>query len=88
MSKEDIAVEKAKNSISEIDEALGAFKDEGEEDLAPLYLVYVLALLISRISGGNPEKMHLASEIFEQAMEMAKRSAAYAEDKRKEYSNG
>ena len=88
MSDEDVVVEKAKEVIANIDEHLGHFVDEGDSKLSPLFLVYVFALMISRISGGAEDKMHLAADVFDQAMEMAKRSASYAEDKRKEYSDG
>jgi hypothetical protein len=88
LSKEDIAVEKAKEVISNIDGILGDFAGEDAKETAPLFLVYTLAMLISRISGGDTDKMGLATELFDQAMEMAKRSSAYAEDKRREYADG
>ncbi len=88
MSKEDIAVEKAKEVISNIDIVLGDFVGSDERETTPLFLVYILAMLISRISGGDKDKMGLAKDLFDQAMEMAKRSASYAEDKRREHVDG
>lgn len=85
MSAEESVVEKAKKVLSSIDICLGEIEDEGNSELSPLFLVYVFALMISRISGGDKSKMSLAADVFDQSMEMAKRSASYAEDKRKEY---
>jgi hypothetical protein len=88
LSDEDVVVEKAKEVVANIDDHLGHFIEDGDSKFSPLFLVYVFALMISRISGGDKDKMHLAADLFDQAMEMAKRSASYAEDKRKEYRDG